>query len=549
MSRSLLAPIVLGLALASCGHESPQAPTSPDSRGGNVSPTITLGPNHLGIWSPNVPFEWQADPAADHYEWTLARTADYLKETGSDIAVITEIISWLTDRPGWTATTDLGIEFSDLETSSNGDLWIFAVRSVDGDGAAAGLMAPTNFRIFRVLTNVSGPLVSLQSNLGGCWSSADATTSANIFRTGLRFTWQASPGSSGSPPVLTEWAIGSPENWTPADEGGGVFPPEGEAPWIPDAGPVTFWVRTHDLAGFERVLGIELNVLEPRGRGVLAVIDTPTTGALESDGAVSSDYDARELELVTNEWLGNRDLTVLPARGQSDVLDAEVLARVSTIVWVHGASAFDGDSSTLRHTVSTIAPDLSLLASWRQAGGNLVICGVNPTDALRYLARPDCGADYALNDPIDFAATLDSPDYIPHLAATQLAWGSTEQVVRNTVSSPTLQLAVARSQRPGWPDLPFDPSTVPNGSSVQGFGYYDRGISPLAPAEVVYTADDTGSPIAIAQLAGPGRHGSTVVLGFHPFFVDPTAAGALFDVMLDSFGERRVTSSPIDFGR
>jgi hypothetical protein len=91
-----------------------------------------------------------------------------------------------------------------------------------------------------------------------------------------------------------------------------------------------------------------------------------------------------------------------------------------------------------------------------------------------------------------------------------------------------------------YPDLAFDPLTWPQGPVQRGFGFYDRGIVPMAvahPAEVIYTANDSNDAVAIRRLTEPGVNGNVVYVGFHPYFVDRPAFRQFIRAVLTDFGE------------
>jgi hypothetical protein len=146
-----------------------------------------------------------------------------------------------------------------------------------------------------------------------------------------------------------------------------------------------------------------------------------------------------------------------------------------------------------------------------------------------------------------FRNTLADPDLVPHWAATLLGIARIEETIGITQgeSQAANRLRVARSRASGYPDLEFDPLTWPQGPVVRGFGFYDRGIVPLAgdpgypDAEVLYTFNDDERSIAIRRPSpdGPGIHGNVVVLGFHPYFLDRPQARAMIRAVLRDFGE------------
>jgi hypothetical protein len=403
---------------------------------------------------------------------------------------------------------------------------------------------PTNVRFFRVLDSLSGPRIALHTSFGDCASTGEPAGITTIFRTGIRLAWKATPGISGTAPVSTEWAIGEPENWTPAGPDGGTWPPEEQDPWRPDPGPVTFHVRAVDDAGFERILSYELDVREARGsRGLLAVLDTQPDAMQATHGIWPHSYEVVERALVENLWLAGRDLVVHETLGLLPP-DADRLAHASTVVWLHSSLPDDGDSSVLRDLFSVDPATRSLLTTWHEAGGNLVLCGLNPTSGLRFFTSADgCDATYQ-SAPYVFGFTLSDPDLVPHFAASRLAIDRIDAPHGNTVLDPANRLTIARSAIPWLPDLEFDPASMPNGPTLGGFGFWDGGVTPRGDAVVAYTANDSADALATLLYRGPGRQGNALYLGLHPWFIDRPQMAEMFGAVLDAFGELRREEGP-----
>jgi hypothetical protein len=180
------------------------------------------------------------------------------------------------------------------------------------------------------------------------------------------------------------------------------------------------------------------------------------------------------------------------------------------------------------------------LSSYVSAGGNLFVLGLSPVELMRYFERQE-GSPGLQNYPVIFSRTLTDTTLLPHWAATHFGIARISESVSNTSASSAQanRLRVAKAMVPGYPDLPFDPLTWPDGPAQRGFGYYDRDIVPLAgAAEVIYRANAVDGPaIGVRRLNDPQAGGSTVYLGLHPYFVERPAFRDLVRAVLISFGE------------
>jgi hypothetical protein len=218
----------------------------------------------------------------------------------------------------------------------------------------------------------------------------------------------------------------------------------------------------------------------------------------------------------------------------------------SSTVWVHSSDVFYlSDRSVLQDYHREKPPNenesiyLNVLPAYIRSGGNLLLCGIQPVNALRHFEDAWDGPIFQLDFPIDFCSTLANPELVPHWAATTLGVCSVQNTIPREDGQPVL--ALASSQITGganpYPNLPFDPLSFPNGMIQGGMNYFDTGIEPAIGAEVIYTDAATGDAVGIRKLTAPGLNGNTIYLGFHPYFIQKSAFRDFVHAALTDFGE------------
>jgi hypothetical protein len=551
---------------------------------GGIAPwtMITFGPADLGFWGPNVEFEWvgkDEDGFVVAYRYALVTLDEWRWDFAiADSTVIPvnmdELIAWvdtLTYRPQpdgsqgdsvWVTTEADSVLFPELpETNSdpfNG--YLFVVRAIDDAGIEEEILdRGINTRFFNVSDTLGGPRLAVHSDIlgswGGSWFSGDPPLAYDVFHTGVRFEWNAAPGQSGTQVAGFSFAVDDTTNWSPfsldttswpANSGGEV------TYWFPELGPHTLFVRAIDEAGLITVVEARILVFPGPGmcpnqdRYVLVVLDT-NVDAMIADAILPLGFKVvmRGLaefyfEDYRVEFFETDGLTPPPI---------DLLACASSVFWFHSADLDNGDDSILQ---SFHQGSPNPLVSYVESGGNFFLCGVQPSQALRYFPRTDIPVPQLQTYPLLFQVTIGNPDFLPHWAANSLGIERVSETVGNTIpaSLEHLRLRTCRSEVTGggnpYPDLEFDPLTWPQGPKQRGFGFYDRGIEPLTdipelpPAEVLYTANDEGVSIGIRRRAteGPGINGNVVVLGFHPYFLDRPAGRAMIEAVLADFGEK-----------
>jgi len=517
---------------------------------GSPLPTITYGPQYLHTWGTHVRFEWATDPGALHYEVALTRLWEFAADTGDSFPPVSSLIAWLDSvsvHPGtsdemWVQTSGTTAEFADVPETVGSDKVIFGVRSVYEAQNHAPLAPQENFVLFDVTASLTPPSITVATNLGDCRTVYSATTPSEMISPALRFEWSTTPGASQLPVVMTEWKADD-GTWTVSSTMGpdrGAYP-EGETElWRPGPGPHQLSVRATDQEGYQRTLDFPFEVIPPAGRGILVVQDT-NVQSLVYDLIVPASFPLVEAAAI-DAWMGDHFTYELHPTGGNMPPSSVQLARASTVIWVHTADFLE---ETVLGTAMQGDPFYPLLSSWQQAGGNLVLCGVQPSNALRFFLKV-CGADFAGPFPISFGVTETTPGYIRHFALDGLGLDQIGETVRNQFPAGIEPLARAVPQMPLFPELDFDPLRWQNGQTIGGFGCFDVDLVPYGNAEVLYTLNDTGRTIAVANLKGRGRNGSSVFLGFHPYFMNDFNAAAFFDVVLSEFGEIRRESAPTE---
>ena len=393
-----------------------------------------------------------------------------------------------------------------------------------------------------------GPVVSMTSNSAGCWISTTVPEFREVFGDGgFRFAWRAAPGSSGEPVTGFSYAIDrSP--WSPFSDTT-AWPAQGDPAWFPEPGPHKFFVRAIDDAGAITVLEAGLRVFPgPRiwpesERYILVVLDTSPEALIDAQ-VWPADYESTELSLV-EFWLGGFHYQVHQTNGVNAPPTA-VLDRASTVLWLHSTDSAAGDPSVLR---SYHADPPNPMPSWVESGGNLILCGIQPVNALRYFENIDTGqTQFVSSDPVEFDATLTDVSLADHWVATN-GIGTIVSTVGNAEGNESLALRTCRSRIVAgpnpYPDLHAGPSTsrLDARAAARGFGYYDRGILPISldlagKMDVIYTANRTEDAIAIRRLTEPGVNGNLIYLGFHPSFVHRREFRQFVRAALADFGEQ-----------
>ena len=395
-----------------------------------------------------------------------------------------------------------------------------------------------------VAVSAESPIIHLWSNVLGNWTSGTPSGSREVFAgNGVRFEWNAVPGPSGSPVLGYSFAVDDTSEWSPLGLDNTEFPPStmGEPNfWFPEAGSHAFFVRAVAQDGATTVLAADFTVFPGplfcpvQDRFILVVLDTDP-GALIAEGIWPADYADVERALV-DEWFAGYDYQIHETGG-SVAPSVSLMNCASSTFWFHGADLAKGAVSVLKKQ-HTRAPNV--VASYNASGGNVFLCGIQPSQALRWFESTADGIPVIQDYPIDFGHTLDSPDWRPHWATTRLGVAEIERSIggARVVHAKLPRIAMATSCIDGpnpYPDLPRDPSRWPR--RERGFGYFDFGVSRWWDSEVIYKLADSDTGIGVRRLAFPGVSGNAVFLGFHPYFVEDAAFLSLIAAVMADFGE------------
>jgi hypothetical protein len=393
----------------------------------------------------------------------------------------------------------------------------------------------------------SGPVITLRSNLLPTQVSGEPTEPLDVFAgNGLRFTWSAKPGESGSPVAGFGYAVDDTSEWAPFSLENTEWPPsiKGEPQfWFPDAGPHKFFVRAIDEEQTITVLVAEFVVfLGPQfcsetERFILVVLDTDPV-PLVANGIWPADYPDVERALV-DSWFEGYDFQLWETGGTA-APPVSLMNCASSTFWIHGSDVGAGAASVLE---SYHLAGANTLQSYSAAGGNIFLAGIRPSEALRWFESADDGDRIRQEYPVAFDETLGGAswaNWVPHWAATRLPLAEVERSVGGGRSDADAlpRITVATSAVTGgpnpYPELPWDPARWTG--LTRGFGYFDFAVRP-EDGEVIYELNATGTSLGVRRLIGPGVRGNAVFVGFHPYFVEDSAFRSLVRAVLIDFGE------------
>ncbi|MGQ0721283.1 MAG: hypothetical protein ACT4PE_06875 [Candidatus Eiseniibacteriota bacterium] len=431
-----------------------------------------------------------------------------------------------------------------VDDVGSGNLYLLGVRAVDDAGAAEPrLRFPTNARLFSVSSYANGPRVYLRvpeisrarpARLG-------EPAGVSLFAADVSLEWAAIPGVGRARVTAFRFAQADTAEWSPWTAAPqSTWSWESRVPWRARPGAFAFFVQATDALGAVTTGTMKFHVLpSPRdgdeaSRTVLVVLDTDAT-SLEQSSVLPRDYAAVERSLVV-QWFADYRHDVFETRGTTGP-GADLLAQASSVVWIHTAAVADGDASVLfGNGYPTPEP---LLPAYVAAGGNLFVLGIQLSEALRTQVAVTDERPVILSYPLSLVPSAADSTRMPHWGYLHLGLSRIDGTVPNTNTGglASLRLRVARSGVPGYPDLPFDPLTWPQGMHVRGFGYYDRGVVPNESGETIYTVDESGISLGVRRLTDPARGGNTVYLGLHPYWVERPAFRDLVRAVLTDFGE------------
>jgi hypothetical protein len=495
--------------------------------GHTVAPVVRIvsGPELLGTTTPDVTFVLYGeddDGYVQGYWYRATWFSTYVADTRNEHPTIPELMQWLTRSADehldteWVYTESDTVRFTGLPLTPGDEKAIFAVLAVDNSQARQRTIDTSNFRLYDVIAPNWVDWIDVDSDHG--------SDSVEVFvGEPLHFEWRGGAGRQW----IVQWEYALDQNaWTP-------LPPSPPLELEPPAGDHVLWIRWVDDAGRSLLHSTPLHIYPgpvPSGSDqVLVVLDTtihrlvhyfpPTQDAVEQG--------------LFQDWLAGRDFTFFVTGGVNRPPISQ-LSDAAVVIWVLTADSVWDDPSALRTMQWTTDPP-SDLPAYLRVGGHLLLAGVRPHDALRYFQRPN-GTIVEMTDPVDFAATLGSSEWAPHWLAAQGGVGLVRESREAFIPELDDRLRVARAVRAGYPDLPFDPLSWPNGPQTRGAGFFDVGIETVpGAAEPLYRLNDTDDGIGTIAW-GPDGHARVVYLGFHPCFVDHASFGAFLQAALADFG-------------
>ncbi|MGH2570766.1 MAG: hypothetical protein ACRDGR_06050 [bacterium] len=485
--------------------------------------------------------------------WALSSVREFEYDGHNPAALIETYVAWIDtlsyrplpgggrdyDDPPWRDADTDSLTLSLPHVDFN-HLYIFAVRSIDDAGAEeAALQHVDNVRFFRISSRTPpGPSAFV-------WivPERDCGPNADFVAGQLTFAWTYAAGFACVPIVETSWTVNDTTEWTP------VPLDVHELVVFPTVGAHTFYFRAIDSQGRVALAQTPFEVLGgPRfcsaeSRYLLVVLDTEAS-ALQNTQILPEVY--REVERAwVADLFASYELRIHETFG-TEPPPPQLADCASAVVWFHSAHVAARDPSVLldfhRPSSGSDARPCRWLDEYIDVGGNLLVCGFLPSRAIgTFDVAPDGASTEDMEYPIDFEQTLSDPRWLPHWAAVRFGLARVDDAVLSTFGATgelaAKRLAFARAEVGGYPDLPFDPLTWPKGPIEGGCGFYERGVFPIAgEAEVLYTANDTGIPIAIRRHVGPGQRGNAVWLGFHPWFFQRPEVEELFRAVLLDFG-------------
>lgn len=502
---------------------------------------ILTGPGSGGA------FTWQGhddDGSVIGYRWAVATLSDYLRDVddGEDplrIIAWLDTLTWYPDFGGgyfadslvWRFTQERSVD-PGLPAIPPSDRYIFAVRAVDDAFASERVLAEdVNVRFFQLGGYVPGPTLQLHGGYPGARRTSldSAIRPLDLFAdTGFLFHFRGRPGDRPLASLSYSLDGGS---WTAAT-------PSLASRWITlPAGNHQFRIVAVDDIGRTRDFPLALAMHErpsshaPEDRYVLLLLDTDPQELVDAF-IWPPDYATVERALFT-DLLDGYPVRVFETHG-TDAPPFDTVAGASAVIWVLSATTL---SRSLLEAMPADAENP--VAAYRRAGGPVLLFGLNPSEPCRRIEHwfgP--GPVVVGSDPVDFIALQDD-EGPPHWFAEAFGLAQVQHHVRRPDFDPGLGVArsaVTSGANP-YPDLPFDPLSWPGGPGMAGFGYFDTGLVPVSGsgAEVLYTRDDTGEAVAIRRVGVPGE-GSTIWMGFHPYFVERPACRAFLRAALTDFG-------------
>ena len=288
---------------------------------------ITFGPQELGDWSTYVKFRWRdaGRSARTESRYALVALEDLRRDLDEPYPTVAQITAWLdtltyypdfsggyfTDSLVWQSTDADSVVFPQVGPTL--DRILFAVRGINHAGKEP-LQRRETWRLFSTVTTSPGPRILLQSPQAGVFHTWENIPRELFVGEGVRFSWSAEPGVSGTDPSGFSFAVDDTALWSSfSDET--EWPPGGES-WRPPPGLHTFFVRAIDVDGQISLLPASLQVFAgPRGcadGAILVVLDTDPS-SLVQDTIWPAEFRTIERSLVES-WFAGYDIEVFETR-------------------------------------------------------------------------------------------------------------------------------------------------------------------------------------------------------------------------------------------
>jgi hypothetical protein len=508
--------------------------------GENIAPTATIirGPSATAfqVTGRNVLFEWVGEDP----DGSVAGYQYQLDDEG-----------WVSVGADCTLVRFYNLSVSEYIGDPSG-FHRFGVVAVDNEGAIEQIIEePRNLRRWESVREI-GANLRINSNTMGSRNGVNTLVGQVFEGTRVAFDWIGDASLYGGLVVCYEYAYDDPNAYSPCDIANTAYPPD--APdFVPALGMHTLYVRATDDLGlqFEATFAFEVlpgpGGIGPAERGVLYVDDfsagTGTPGTLfPTDEAEEAFWD---------EVLAGIPRTNFDAETQNDIPSADVIGAASTIIWYI-------DQGSQLETANQPENFRNPLWAYVSAGGNVILCGTTPTDALTpdnyfdpiVIEYPGCihdprntygGGDGSLHWFPAFCDSAFHPVY-DFLRAQRSFYNSNNDYLEslNSVSRLVPDLALDLSKRGNLPDgtpiltlglelceqyelrtdaLALPAGAVPLWNFVDVDGNEERACGYLVPA-----SEETG-------------RGNILVLGFAPYFFETDEMREVFRTFLQRFGE------------
>jgi hypothetical protein len=521
---------------------------------------ILRGPKDFTVTAKTVIFEWEGrdrDGEIAGYQYRLISGPGYLE--------IPTLPTGIADS-AWTyvpADCTL-IRLTNLSTSSGTGSdqrgkHRFAVVAVDNAGAVERTMDDiVNTRDWESVETIGGSLV-ITSNVMGSRTGIN-TFEGQVFEGArLSFDWRGDAALYGGEIQCYSYAFDQRETFSGCDLRSTHYPP-GARDFIPSLGSHTLFVRAFDDAGQTIEANFTFVVLRipPADDRRILLVDDFNDG--DGGGGRSLPEDPTE-DAFWDSILADQRYTPFNVDNDNDLPSGRVLANATTVIWY-----VDVESNAL--TTSNLATAFrNALGPYVSAGGNLILCGTQATNAF----TPDNSWDPATVDLLGCAHGREGKETygpVPWLPGWSLDWfpafcDSSEHFVhdffkiRRSFYHPTddqLDSLVATGVAlPGGallPTLGVDWSKQAPGYLNERFGLQDcehyelrefdaQGGRIAYPLWTHLAVDGTQRGIAgvfVPADAARGR-GHVIVLGFPPFFFDTIEMQEVFRTLLGLCGE------------